>query len=67
VRGKVIGEGQTEDLKVATVLVTPENTVALNPAFDVTPAHLIDAIATEVGVIVKDQDQDQFNLKCYFK
>ncbi|KAA1095452.1 S-methyl-5-thioribose-1-phosphate isomerase [Puccinia graminis f. sp. tritici] len=67
VRGRVIGEGQKEDLKVATVLVTPENTVALNPAFDVTPAHLIDAIATEVGVIVKDQDQDQFNLRCYFK
>jgi methylthioribose-1-phosphate isomerase len=25
---------------------------ALNPVFDVTPAHLIDALATEKGVIL---------------
>ncbi|OAV98081.1 S-methyl-5-thioribose-1-phosphate isomerase [Puccinia triticina 1-1 BBBD Race 1] len=68
VRGKVIGEDQKEgDLRVATVLVTPENTTALNPAFDVTPANLIDAIVTEVGVIVKDHNRDQFDLRGYFK
>ncbi|POW18430.1 hypothetical protein PSHT_05831 [Puccinia striiformis] len=37
----VADDGQ---VNVATVLVTPQNTVALNPAFDVTPANLIDAI-----------------------
>jgi len=71
VRGKVMGEtptgaGGDDDLKVATVLVTPENTHALNPAFDVTPALLIDAIATELGVIVKHQNRDQFDLRSYF-
>lgn len=71
VRGKVIDEGaddhQTSDLKVATVLVTPENTLALNPAFDVTPSILIDSIVTEVGVILKDQDTDRFDLRSCFK
>lgn len=71
VRGKVMGEtptgaGGDDDLRVATVLVTPENTHALNPAFDVTPALLIDAIATELGVIVKHQNRDQFDLRSYF-
>ena len=31
--------------------VTPEGVNAANPAFDVTPAHLITAIITEVGVL----------------
>jgi methylthioribose-1-phosphate isomerase len=31
--------------------VAPQNCVAINPAFDVTPAELIDAIVTEFGVI----------------
>ncbi|PLW14321.1 hypothetical protein PCANC_22600 [Puccinia coronata f. sp. avenae] len=69
VRGKVVGSDQPMkkegELNVATVLVTPENTVALNPAFDVTPALLIDAIATELGVIVKDSNRDQFDLRSY--
>ncbi|KAI9614001.1 hypothetical protein H4Q26_009855 [Puccinia striiformis f. sp. tritici PST-130] len=74
VRGKVINGGSLQgnvaddgQVNVATVLVTPQNTVALNPAFDVTPANLIDAISTEVGVIVKDSGNDQFDLRTYFK
>ncbi|KAH9459197.1 hypothetical protein Pst134EA_019347 [Puccinia striiformis f. sp. tritici] len=73
VRGKVISEGSLQEnvaddgqVNVATVLVTPQNTLALNPAFDVTPANLIDAISTEVGVIVKDSGNNQFDLRTYF-
>lgn len=32
--------------------IAPENVPALNPAFDVTPASLIDAIVTEAGVVL---------------
>lgn len=32
--------------------IAPEGVAALNPAFDVTPAKLIDAIVTEAGVII---------------
>ncbi|HEY3248389.1 MAG TPA: S-methyl-5-thioribose-1-phosphate isomerase [bacterium] len=35
---------------VAGVRIAPEGTAALNPAFDVTPHHLITAIVTERGV-----------------
>jgi len=31
----------------------PEEVTAFNPVFDVTPAHLIDALVTEVGVVHK--------------
>ena len=34
----------------ATVLITPEETNVWNPAFDVTPGLLVDAVVTEVGV-----------------
>lgn len=38
---------------VVTVLITPESTQAWNPAFDVTPAKLIDGVACEHGVAEK--------------
>lgn len=44
--------GSSEE--VVTVLVTPEGTEAWNPAFDVTPANLIDGIACELGVAEKE-------------
>jgi len=34
------------------VQIAPEGIAALNPAFDVTPAKLIDAIVTEAGVVL---------------
>ena len=37
---------------VANVAIAPSQVNALNPAFDVTPAQLIDAIVTEVGVVL---------------
>jgi len=42
--------GLGEDGSVATVQLTPEGSVASNPAFDVTPAHLVTGLITERGV-----------------
>jgi methylthioribose-1-phosphate isomerase len=51
-----------KDVEVATVLVTPPNTNAWNPAFDVTPASLIAGIVTELGVAKKGEN-GQYNLR----
>jgi methylthioribose-1-phosphate isomerase len=40
-----------EVLVVGGARIAPEGTAVLNPAFDVTPARLVDAITTERGVI----------------
>lgn len=42
--------------RIEEISTAAENTHAWNPAFDVTPAELIDAIVTEVGVAEKNQD-----------
>jgi methylthioribose-1-phosphate isomerase len=50
----VIEERSPEEilhLKINGVQVTPERAAARNPAFDVTPHRLLDAIVTENGVI----------------
>lgn len=47
--GKDIIKGSTEEICIAA-----RNTRAWNPAFDVTPAELIDGIITEHGVVEKD-------------
>lgn len=49
--GKLV-EGEV-DVEVTTVLITPPNTRAWNPAFDITPAYLIDGIVTERSVVEK--------------
>ncbi|KAL8939461.1 MAG: hypothetical protein Q9211_002730 [Gyalolechia sp. 1 TL-2023] len=41
---------------VEEVCVAAHNTRAWNPAFDVTPAELIDGIVTEKGVVEKDEN-----------
>ena len=51
--------------QVVTVLVTPEGTEAWNPAFDVTPAALIDGVACEHGVAEKQEGD--FQLRAYVK
>jgi methylthioribose-1-phosphate isomerase len=43
-------QGQTEDGSVMSVRLTPSQSDAINPAFDVTPARLITGIITERGV-----------------
>ena len=56
-----------EDVAVETVLVTPPGTKAWNPAFDVTPAELIEGIVTEVGVAEKRDGQKEFDLRTFVK
>ena len=41
----------SEVLEVNGVRIAPEDTEAYNPAFDVTPASLVSAIVTEVGIV----------------
>ncbi len=41
----------SEVLEVNGARVAPEDTEAYNPAFDVTPASLVSAIVTELGVV----------------
>ena len=43
-------EGADDDGRVVRVRLTPEGSVALNPAFDVTPARFVDGLITERGV-----------------
>ena len=47
--------GLTSDGNIQSVRVTPKHSHALNPAFDVTPAHLITGIITERGVTTPSQ------------
>jgi methylthioribose-1-phosphate isomerase len=48
-------QGLSENNKVINVRLCPENVTALNPAFDVTPWHLITGIITQDGVHRPDQ------------
>ena len=48
-------QGLSENNKVINVRLCPENVTALNPAFDVTPRHLITGIITQDGVHRPDQ------------
>jgi methylthioribose-1-phosphate isomerase len=41
----------SEVLEVNGTRIAPEDTQAYNPAFDVTPASLVSAIVTELGVV----------------
>jgi methylthioribose-1-phosphate isomerase len=43
---------ESEVLQFAGQPIAPEGASAWNPAFDVTPAELIDAIVTERGVVL---------------
>jgi len=49
-------EGLNDDGVVQRVRVPPAETLAINPAFDVTPADLITGFITEVGVIPATRD-----------
>lgn len=51
---------------VETVAIAAEGIDIWNPAFDVTPAELIDGIVTEIGVAEKDGD-GKFNLGNLFE
>jgi methylthioribose-1-phosphate isomerase len=60
-------DGVSLDLAVVeTVSIAANGIDVWNPAFDVTPAELIDGIITEVGVVEKDAD-GVFHLDQVFK
>lgn len=60
-------DGVTLDLAVVeTVSIAASGINVWNPAFDVTPAELIDGIITEVGVVEKGKD-GKFELKHVFE
>lgn len=60
VRGRPVG--QDADAELLTVQFAPDYARVWNPAFDVTPARLIDAVVTEVGVAMKVEGEQGFDL-----
>jgi methylthioribose-1-phosphate isomerase len=57
IKGKLIDQSA-----LATVQIAAPGIGVWNPAFDVVPAALISAIATEKGIIVKREGEDFFRL-----
>ena len=57
-------QGKAPDGTVLSVQISPDGTGAWNPAFDVTPADLITAIITEVGIVRPPYGE---NLACAIK
>ena len=43
--------GRTASGEIATIRVAPMGSPAANPAFDVTPGHLVTALVTEYGIL----------------
>jgi methylthioribose-1-phosphate isomerase len=63
---KLDSQGQVRiDQDTETISIAAEGIDVWNPAFDVTPAELIDGIVTEVGVVEKGQDGG-FNFRPIF-
>ena len=46
---------ETEITEMAGVRIAPEGSKAFNPAFDVTPADLVDGFITEKGIFTPDE------------
>ena len=51
---------------IYTISIAANGTEAWNPAFDVTPAELIDGIVTERGVVEKENGESFFHLELLF-
>lgn len=49
------------DGKIVSIRITPTNSRAKNPVFDVTPARLIDGIITEFGIIAPTKIRNLLN------
>ncbi|KKY36354.1 putative methylthioribose-1-phosphate isomerase [Diaporthe ampelina] len=57
ISGAVVGADGTVDVsRTARVAIADQRIGVWNPAFDVTPAELIDAIVTEKGAVVKNTE-----------
>ena len=54
IRGPVVTGDSVNVAKVELVSIAAQGIDVWNPAFDVTPAALIDGVITEVGVVEKD-------------
>ena len=65
VKGPVVVDGIVDSGLVAEVDIAAKGTRAWNPAFDITPAELIDGVVTEVGVVEKGSD-GKFDLQKIF-
>ncbi|KAI0909129.1 hypothetical protein F4823DRAFT_449721 [Ustulina deusta] len=56
ISGAVVGtDGKVDVSRIARVATAHQEIAVWNPAFDVTPAELIDAVVTERGVVVKGE------------
>lgn len=68
IRGPIVGgQGHVMSLEdPVTINVAAEGIDIWNPAFDITPAALIDGVVTEVGVVEKDAN-GQFDFNRIFK
>ncbi|KAI1336254.1 hypothetical protein F5Y15DRAFT_208921 [Xylariaceae sp. FL0016] len=56
ISGAVVGKDGRVDVSRGEKVATAHQEIGVwNPAFDVTPAELIDAVVTERGVVVKDE------------
>ena len=58
--------GTLEKDNVETIAIAAQGIDIWNPAFDVTPAELIDGIITEIGVVEKDKN-GRFDLEVLFQ
>lgn len=57
ISGAVVGkDGSVDVSRTERVAIADQRVGVWNPAFDVTPAELIDAVVTEKGVVVKGAD-----------
>lgn len=57
ISGAVVGaDGKVDVTQTARVAIADQSINVWNPAFDVTPAELIDAIVTEKGTVVKNAE-----------
>ena len=72
IKGPLLDQSTLGSTKIATsdgvqeISIAAVDTQAWNPAFDVTPAELIDAIVTEVGVVEKNEEDGRFDLAAIF-
>ncbi|KAJ3066425.1 S-methyl-5-thioribose-1-phosphate isomerase [Podochytrium sp. JEL0797] len=73
IRGQVVDdegnlkehEGDSADVTTTTVNIAANGINVWNPSFDVTPADLISAIATEKGIVVKAAGSKVFDVKAF--
>ncbi|KAJ5961092.1 Initiation factor 2B alpha/beta/delta [Penicillium vulpinum] len=56
IKGPCAGSEATDQITIETVKIAAPGINVWNPAFDITPASLIDGIITEVGVVEKGSD-----------